>query len=393
MPQRTQAWDQADANAAVMTCCLGVIMQALLQIATAVYLPIMAATLTGFLLSRFLTRRTPQNIGKPLQKKLPDLLARALYLVGIPIGVANFIRKADLNASVWLSPVIAWAGVILAIVLSGLILRSSKQKKSPRTKGSFVLLSYLGNTSYLGFPVILLLPQLGAQFFSSAVLYDILGTLLAGYGLGVFIAKNATLKADQNLKISSESLSEGIEASAKEAGEASTNATASAAESGSSTSSSGRWRTLYDSLLEITKNPVFYAFFIGLYLKTIAISDGVAAVLNAIAWGSIMIALVVMGMRAEQLKSGGNLRLSFQPVVIKTILVPLIMGAGLTVFGFDGPQRLVLVLQASMPCAFASLVLAENYDLDLNLTVSSILLSCLVFAFAMPIWVLMFTTW
>ena len=93
------------------------------------------------------------------------------------------------------------------------------------------------------------------------------------------------------------------------------------------------------------------------------------------------------------MNSRGDLRLSLQPVVIKTLLVPLIMGAGLTAVGFDGPQRLVLVLQAAMPCAFASLVLAENYDLDLNLTVASILISCLVFAFTMPIWVLMFTTW
>lgn len=369
------------------------IMQALLQIATSVYLPILAATLTGFVLSRFLTHRTSQNVERPLQERLPDLLARALYLVGIPIGVANFIRKADLNASVWLSPVVAWAAVILAIVLSGMILRSSKQKRSPQTKGSFVLLSYLGNTSYLGFPVILLLPQLGAQYFSSAVLYDILGTLLAGYGLGVFIAKSATLRADRNLTISTELLSEGCSNLAKETDGDTTKREAQNNDTGQTNSNSGRWQALYDSLLEIIKNPVFYAFFIGLYLKKIPMSDGVISVLNAIAWGSIMVALVVMGMRAEQLKSGGNLRLSFQPVVIKTILVPLIMGAGLTVFGFDGPQRLVLVLQASMPCAFASLVLAENYDLDLRLTVSSILLSCLVFAFTMPIWVLMFTTW
>lgn len=368
-------------------------MQALLQIATSVYLPILAATLTGFLLSRLLTRRTPQHIRKPLQERIPDLLARALYLVGIPIGVANFIRKADLNASVWLSPVVAWAAVILAIVLSGMIIRSSSRRTTPQTKSSFVLLSYLGNTSYLGFPVILLLPQLGPQYFSSAVLYDILGTLVAGYGLGVFIAKSATLKAGRSLAISAESLSEGCSSSVKENSVDAMGPENSNGNTKEIKSRHSQWQTLIDSLLEITKNPVFYAFFIGLYLKKVPISDGVISILNAIAWGSIMVALMVMGMRAEQLKSGGNLRLSFQPVVIKTILLPLIIGAGLTAFGFDGPQRLVLVLQASMPCAFASLVLAENYDLDLKLTVSSILLSCLVFAFTMPIWVLIFTTW
>lgn len=366
-------------------------MQAIVQIATAVYLPILTATLAGYLLSLFLKRRTPQTVSIPLQEKVPDVLARALYLVGIPIGVANFIRKAELNASVWLSPVVAWVAVLLAILLSALLLRSSSRRNSAETKTSFVLLSYLGNTSYLGFPVILLLPQLGPQYFSSAVLYDILGTLLAGYGLGVFFAKTATLRSTRNLTVSAECLSEGF--SNRRSESQPTSPAAVAVNPGPSVNNNSPWKTISESLLEIAKNPVFYAFFIGLYLKRVPLSDGAVTTLNAIAWGSIMIALVVMGMRAQQLNSRGDFRLSLQPVVIKTLLVPLIMGAGLTAFGFDGPQRLVLVLQAAMPCAFASLVLAENYDLDLNLTVASILISCLVFAFTMPIWVLMYTTW
>lgn len=368
-------------------------MQAILQIATSVYLPILAATMAGYLLSLFLKRRTSQTIAVPLQERVPDVLARALYLVGIPIGVANFIRKAELNASVWLSPVVAWITVLLAIALSVLLLRSSKRNNSAQTKTSFMLLSYLGNTSYLGFPVILLLPQLGDKYFSSAVLYDILGTLLAGYGLGVFIAKTATLRSGRKMAISAERLSEGFSTR----GGPTRQQNADPEQTGAVHDSSFRERTplgtALESLLEITKNPIFYAFFIGLYLKQIPIPERAASILNAIAWGSIMIALMVMGMRAQQLKTGGNIRLAIQPVAIKTILLPLIMGAALTAFGIHGPQRLVLVLQASMPCAFASLVLAENYDLDLNLTVSSILLSCLVFAFTMPIWVMIYTTW
>jgi predicted permease len=360
-------------------------MQAILQIASSVYLPILAATLTGFLLSFLLSRKPRLIRGVPIQERIPDFLARFLYLVGIPIGVANFIRKAEFNSSVWLSPVVAWVSVLLAIFLSWLILRSSTRPKSTRTKSSFVILSYLGNTSYLGFPIILLLPQLGPQYFSSAVLYDILGTLLAGYGLGVFIARSAAVRSGSSKALSAASLSEGY---TKSQGAAVDSATGDVVHKPVSSLS-----LFLDSLVEIVKNPTFYAFFVGLYLKTVPMPDGVVTGLNAIAWGSIMVALVVMGMRAQQLQSGGDLKLAFQPVLIKTILVPLIIGAGLTAFGFDGPQRLVLVLQASMPCAFASLVLAENYDLDLNLTVASILLACIVFAFTMPIWVVMFTTW
>ena len=348
-------------------------MQSILQIATAVYLPIIAAALVGVLLSLGLTRTGKTIRNQPVQELLPDVLARVLYLVGIPIGVANFIRKAEFNPSVWLSPVIAWTAVLLAIFLSWHFLKGSSTPRPKSTKASFVLLSYLGNTSYLGFPVILLLPQLGPQYFSSAVLYDILGTLVAGYGLGVFIAGQASRPS-----------SEGNSSTGNRVSESGLTMT---------TSKRGSLAAVLDSLTEVAKNPTFYAFFIGLYLKTLTIPDWLVSGLGAIAWSSIMIALIVMGMRIQQLSSKLNLKLAIQPVLIKTILVPLVLAAALTGFGFEGPQRLVLILQSAMPCGFVSLVLAENYGLDVELTVASILLSCIVFAFMLPVWTTLFTTW
>ena len=350
-------------------------MQSILQIATAVYLPIITAALVGVLLSLGLARSGRMVRDQPVQELLPDVLARFLYLVGIPIGVANFIRKAEFNSSVWISPVIAWSAVLLAIFLSWHFLKGSAKPRSKSTKASFTLLSYLGNTSYLGFPVILLLPQLGPQYFSSAVLYDILGTLVAGYGLGVFFAGQA-----------SHNIAEGNTASFTRS---------SSIEGGSAISATKRGGAgaLLDALTEVAKNPTFYAFFVGLYLKTLTIPEWIVSGLGAIAWSSIMVALVVMGMRIQQLSSKLNLKLAIQPVLIKTILVPLVLAAALTGFGLEGPQRLVLILQSAMPCGFISLILAENYGLDVELTVASILLSCIVFAFMLPVWVTLFTTW
>jgi len=350
-------------------------MQSILQIATAVYLPIITAALVGVLLSLGLARSGRMVRDQPVQELLPDVLARFLYLVGIPIGVANFIRKAEFNSSVWIAPVIAWSAVLLAIFLSWHFLKGSAKPRSKSTKASFTLLSYLGNTSYLGFPVILLLPQLGPQYFSSAVLYDILGTLVAGYGLGVFFAGQASQNTDEgNTASFTRSIS---------------------IEGGSAISATKRGGAgaLLDALTEVARNPTFYAFFVGLYLKTLTIPEGIVSGLGAIAWSSIMVALVVMGMRIQQLSSKLNLKLAIQPVLIKTILVPLVLAAALTGFGLEGPQRLVLILQSAMPCGFISLILAENYGLDVELTVASISLSCIVFAFMLPVWVTLFTTW
>lgn len=362
-------------------------MQAIFKIISAVYIPIAAASSAGFLISNFLSRRRFQIGGGHLERRVADTLARLLYQFGIPIGVANFIRKADLNASAWIAPLVAWMAILLAIFLSRQVLSSSRKIRPQRTRKSYIILSYLGNTSYLGFPVILLLPQLGAQYFSSAVLYDILGTLPAAYGLGVVIARSNRRHNGPPNNLTPNSHSEASATTGPSEQTAERHEEHDGSSDGSSTNA------IRNALEEILKNPTLYAFFIGLYLKQLELPETLVQILNAIAWGSIMVALIVMGMRAQQLRFKGELSLAFQPVIIKTMLVPLLIGTGLTVLGLDGPQRLVLVLQTAMPCAFASLVIAENYDLDIKITVASIFLSCIVFAFMLPIWVWAFTTW
>jgi malate permease and related proteins len=44
------------------------------------------------------------------------------------------------------------------------------------------------------------------------------------------------------------------------------------------------------------------------------------------------------------------------------------------------------VLMSGMPCAFAGLILAEEYHLDGNLVASSIIVSTLIFLAMIPVW-------
>ena len=106
-----------------------------------------------------------------------------------------------------------------------------------------------------------------------------------------------------------------------------------------------------------------------------------------------MLALLTMGMRIEQLSGSGSFQLPLRAVLIKMVAVPVLIGALLTASGFAGPERLVLVLQAGMPCAFATLVLAENFNLDREFTVQTLIISNLVLLFTLPIWVIALTSW
>ena len=326
-------------------------MTDLSSIVTSVYLPIVAAVGSGMLFSKLLVSYGGAW-GESNSRRIPAFLAQFLLRIGIPIGIANFVRSTELSASAWIAPITASLAIALGLVFSAYIL-GPKRSILAGTRRSFQLSSYVGNTSFIGFPVVLLLPQLGPSYFGIAVLYDICGTVLGGYGLGAWIATRGD-KGD--------------------------------------TSSS--WRSAMIKTTQLLyKNPSLLAFGAGLLLKLVELPETVNTILSVIAWSSIMLALLTMGMRIQQLSGSGSFQLPLKAVLIKMVAVPLIIGALLTATGFAGPERLILVLQAGMPCAFATLVLAENFNLDRAFTVQTLIISNLILLLTLPIWVLTLTSW
>jgi predicted permease len=317
---------------------------------SSVYPPILTAVIAGFLLSRLL-KSTGRTRAEKVRNQLPNLLSKFLLTVGIPVSIANFIRGAELSANAWIAPATAWVAMLVAIGFSSILLCEDKALRT-QTKRSFLLSSYLGNTSNIGFPVVLLLPQLGEYYFGYAVVYDIFGTILGAYGLGAWIANRGRERQTESAKSIANNIA---------------------------------------SLL--VKSPSLIAFAIGILLKSVALPDPVIWSLNTFSWSCIMLSLLTMGMRTEQLTSRGDLSLAIKAVSIKMLAVPLIIGALLTAFGIDGPERLTLVLQAGMPCAFAALVLTENFGLDRNLAVKCLLISNIMLLITLPIWVFLFLSW
>jgi len=321
------------------------------SIVTSVYLPIVAAVGSGILFSKLMVS-FGGAWGESNSRRVPAFLAQFLLRIGIPIGIANFVRSTELSASAWIAPITASLAIALGLLFSAYIL-GPRHSIHAGTRRSFQLSSYIGNTSFIGFPVVLLLPQLGPSYFGVAVLYDICGTVLGGYGLGAWIATRGN-KGD--------------------------------------TSSS--WLSAMSKTTQLLyKNPSLLAFGVGLLLKSVDLPEAVNTILSVIAWGSIMLALLTMGMRIEQLSGSGSFQLPLKAVLIKMVAVPLIIGALLTATGFAGPERLILVLQAGMPCAFATLVLAENFNLDRAFTVQTLIISNLILLFTLPIWVFTLTSW
>lgn len=97
-----------------------------------------------------------------------------------------------------------------------------------------------------------------------------------------------------------------------------------------------------------------------------------------------------MGMRLSQIQGWKSLRLAIAPSFIKVVALPTLVGIGCRLLDLSTETCLAFVLMSSMPTAFASLILAEEYELDREVIASTIVLSTLLFLLVIPLWLVWF---
>ena len=309
-----------------------------------IYVPLLGWTLVGWV------------CGRLLPATVPALLGKFLFWVGVPIGIFAFLRHAQLTASLWLAPVVAWAAILLGAGLAWWLGRRSQRHAllrdrpfSTQTQGSFLLASMLGNTGYIGYPVALAL--VGPQYFAWTLFYDLLGSTLGSYGLGVAIAAHF--------------------------GSQTTDAT--------NPGSKRHWHP-WQAVATMLKNPALWSFGFGLTYRDAPMPTLLENSLRGVAWFVVALSLVLMGMRLSQLSSFKHLKPALLSVGIKMLLVPLLLGMVLWALGISGLVYRTIVLQMAMPPAFATLVLAEAYELDQELTVTALVVGCLGLVLLLPFW-------
>ncbi len=298
-----------------------------------VYTPLVSWTLAGWVLGRLVPPMTPAYIGK------------FLFWVGVPLGILAFLRHAEVSVSLWIAPVAAWMAILLGVSLATWVLHSQSRSQTWKktTIGSFLLAAMVGNTGYIGFPVSLAL--VGPQYFAWALFYDLLGSTLGAYGLGVAVAARHS----------------GLAAS----------------------SIPSPWRSLL-------QNPALASFGIGVITRDVPLPSVLERSLHGFAWGVVSLSLVLVGMRLSQLSSLRSIKPALVCVGIKMVLVPLVLGSLLWALGITGLTHRALLLQMAMPPAFATLVIAEAYELDHDLAVTALVLGSLGLLIMLPIWLSLF---
>jgi len=295
-------------------------------------------------------------LGYRLPKTLPLYLGKFLFWVGVPFSITVFLRQADLSGHVWVAPAVAWTAIALGAGLSWIWIKGNsldqgltlqKRQKlsvwSKPTQGSFLLAAMVGNTGYLGYPVILAL--VGTKYFAWAIFYDTLGSTLGAYGLGAMLAARFGMSNQSHHLL----------------------------------------------LLAVLKNPALWSFWIGLGLRSVSLSHNIEQILHIGAWAVVALSLLLLGMRLSQITSWRSVNRASVSLSIKMLIVPIMVGIGLPWFGVTGWPHLVLVLQSAMPPAFATLVLAEAYELDRELTVTALAMGSIAILLLLPVWLWLFS--
>ena len=130
------------------------------------------------------------------------VLNAVIMYAALPALVFRVARQAALSWDLLRVSAIAWGVGLVAFGLAWLASRALKLH--PKSAGAFMLVTALGNTGYIGYPVTTML--LGEAQLPKAVFYDVFGTVALLFTVGVFIASR-TGSHDGKLSLAKELLS------------------------------------------------------------------------------------------------------------------------------------------------------------------------------------------
>ncbi len=265
--------------------------------------------------------------------------AMALNKIVINIAIPSLIFLAIYDIDLSILPVIAPIPFICILVgiLSGLIayVFATIQKYPKKTRWSIVLTAAMFNSGFLGYPVVL--GVFGGEGLVRAVFYD-LGSMILFISFGVLLL-----------------LIYG-----------------------------GKYTTILKRALIF---PPLWAVALALILNFINFDIGfvVTNTLDYLGNAAIPLIMISLGLSLEFRGIKENIQAVFSVSIIKLIIAPVIASIIVLILGIDGLERQVTIIEAAMPSAMLSLVLAITYDLDVKTASACIFASTILSLTTIPL--------
>ena len=144
------------------------------------------------------------------------------------------------------------------------------------------------------------------------------------------------------------------------------------------------WR---DSLGKLVRLPAFYAVVLAIVVFNfeIKIPNPVMQALDIASAGAIPVMLVVLGMTMADLKHVDKVRLALPASLMRLLIGPVIAVFVATWLGLTGLDFATGVIEASMPTAVITTILATEFQVRPGMVTSTVVLSTLLSVITLPI--------
>jgi malate permease and related proteins len=137
---------------------------------------------------------------------------------------------------------------------------------------------------------------------------------------------------------------------------------------------------IVSALTHALRAPVLYAAVLGLLFNQwqVTIPDSLERSIDLLSGAAVPGMLVLLGAQLRATKFGGQHRIVWRAVVIRLIVSPFVAWGLCTLLGISGLERQVLIVQAAMPTAVMTTVLATEYDAAPHLVAAAVLATTLL---------------
>ena len=145
-------------------------------------------------------------------------------------------------------------------------------------------------------------------------------------------------------------------------------------------SSSGQ-ASMLQAFQSVLRTPVVYALVLAFALKTAGISElppALGRTSQLLADASIPLMLVLLGLQLGGFRKPDRWRLLLSGTAIRLLLAPVVAIAVASLFGLAGASRLAFILQAGMPTAVLTIILAYEFNTDKDLALNLIMTTTLI---------------
>jgi predicted permease len=276
---------------------------------------------------------------KVFPESAPQVLNRFVIYISLPALTLSQIHRLSLQGNVWVPVSMAWLQYVLGFGFFYLLGRWLRIPK--KSLGTLTLTASLGNTSFLGFP--LLEALFGAGAISVGILCDQPGSFLVLGTLGILTAA----------------------------------------------SFSGHHVSARMLLRKVFTFPPFLALIVALLLRPVEFHENVFAVLDRLGSTLVPLSLLSVGMQLHFHPDMifPRLKLLGWGLGFKLLLSPLLLlGVYAGLGGQRGPVTLYTLIEAAMAPMITAGILATEYDLDTDLANLMVGLGIPLSLITVPLW-------